>query len=545
LSYKMINLKKPQKINSRLIIIIGSLLIMSGIIIVVLLNYSMRRDALEGAEEKAKIILDRNLATHTYFSRQLKPDVFELINPLESEEYFKPSWMSSTYSVREIDKYFKSLNGSEYYYKESAINARSIENEADEYKAAFLKKINKEPDFSYQANIRTIDDKPYFTFLRRGEVMEEGCLKCHSTPEKAPADLVKIYGSERSFNRNVGDVVSAISIRVPIIIPYEHAKELTIQFSAIFLVAVLLLFAFQFWFNKQYILSPVDAIRNQAFQITHDETKLGDEIPLSKSKELNDLIESFNLMSKNLGQSRDLLLDRVKKRTIDLSTANENLKKEVNDRKQAEEQIKKSLKEKETLLNEIHHRVKNNLTVVSSLLGLQANRMNDEKLTVALMDSKNRVQSMSTIHETLYQSDNLSSIDMNTYLSNLSRAVSQNYTIDSSINLEIEAENIFIGTKQASPIGLIVNELITNSFKYAFPENRDGEIRIKLHESGSQIELEYSDDGVGFSEELDWKNSNTLGLKLVRTLVENQLDGLIDMESNNGTKFIIKFNIET
>ncbi len=210
----MINLKKPLNINTRLIIIVGSVLIAFGIIIVVLVNYSMRRNALAEAEEKAKIILDRNLATHTYFSKQLKPDVFELINPWLSKEYFKPSWMSSTYGVREIDKYFKSMNDSEYYYKESAINARSIDNEADKYEASFLKKLNREPDLIHQSSIRTIDGKPYFTVMRRGEVMEESCLRCHSTPEKAPADLVKIYGSERSFNRNVGDVVSAISIRV-------------------------------------------------------------------------------------------------------------------------------------------------------------------------------------------------------------------------------------------------------------------------------------------------------------------------------------------
>lgn len=218
---------------------------------------------------------------------------------------------------------------------------------------------------------------------------------------------------------------------------------------------------------------------------------------------------------------------------------------DITSQKQAEEQIKASLKEKETLLQEIHHRVKNNLTVVSSLLGLQANSMNDKKLKAALTDSQNRVQSMSAIHETLYQSEDLSSIDMNVYLSKLSRAVAQNYTIGNKIHLKIEAEKILIGAKQASPVGLIVNELITNSFKYAFPDNQGGDIKIIIQKIEDQIELEFADNGIGMPEGLDWKNSKSLGLKLVTALVENQLDGSIGMESKNGTKFTIKFDIET
>ncbi len=219
---------------------------------------------------------------------------------------------------------------------------------------------------------------------------------------------------------------------------------------------------------------------------------------------------------------------------------------DITGRKQVEEQIIASLKEKETLLQEIHHRVKNNMAVISSLLRLQSNKMNDEKLTEALMDSRNRVQTMSIIHETLYQSDNLSSINMETYLSKLSRSVAQNYRINNKVNQKIEAEdNILVGAKQASPLGLIVNELITNSFKHAFPDNREGEIKISLQKTEDQIELEYADDGIGIPEDFNWKNTKSMGLNLVKILAENQLDGSIDMENKNGTKFIIKFNIES
>jgi PAS domain S-box-containing protein len=218
---------------------------------------------------------------------------------------------------------------------------------------------------------------------------------------------------------------------------------------------------------------------------------------------------------------------------------------DVTELKKKEKQIKASLKEKETLLHEIHHRVKNNMTVISSLLKLQANSMEDERLKAALMDSQNRVQSMSAIHETLYQSENLSALDMNSYLTKLTRDVVQNYTLSAKVVFNIEADLVFIGTKQASPVGLIVNELITNSLKYAFPDDQKGEINISLQKNENQIELQYSDNGIGIPMDFDWRKTKSMGLNLVKILVENQLDGSIDMENNNGTKFIIKFNIET
>ncbi len=218
---------------------------------------------------------------------------------------------------------------------------------------------------------------------------------------------------------------------------------------------------------------------------------------------------------------------------------------DITERKNAEEQIKANLREKETLLQEIHHRVKNNMAVISGLLSLQASNMDDERLTAALVDSQNRIQSMSTIHETLYQSGDLSAVDMDVYLSNLAKSVAQNYSIDNKINLIIGAESISIGAKQASPVGLIVNELITNSYKYAFPDNQEGEIKINLQQIESQIELEYTDDGIGIPKDFDWKNTKSMGLNLVKILVENQLDGSMDLDNTNGTKFTIKFNIET
>ena len=218
---------------------------------------------------------------------------------------------------------------------------------------------------------------------------------------------------------------------------------------------------------------------------------------------------------------------------------------DISDRKQAEEKIKASLREKNILIDEIHHRVKNNMNVISSLLKLQANSIEDERTRDILKESQSRVYAMSAIHETLHGSENLSEIDLKNYLTRITTSVFQaSFTDSKKVKLMNDIKEIPISINQASPLGLVINELLSNSLKYAFPDDREGEIKVSMKKLGNALELIIMDDGVGMADGLDWKNSNTLGLKLIRTLVENQLDGTIDMESNNGTKFTIKFNIE-
>ena len=218
---------------------------------------------------------------------------------------------------------------------------------------------------------------------------------------------------------------------------------------------------------------------------------------------------------------------------------------DITERIQAEEQTKASLKEKQTLLDEIHHRVKNNMNVVSSLLKLQADNIEDDKIKQILKTSQSRVYAMSAVHETLHGLENLSEIDLKTYLSKITTAIFQTYSTDhQEIKLKSNVEEVPISLNQAYPLGLTINELISNSLKYAFPYNRKGEITVSMKKLNTELELTIMDDGVGIPDSFDWKNSKSLGLKLVRTLVENQLDGSIEMESNNGTKFTIKFKID-
>jgi PAS domain S-box-containing protein len=217
----------------------------------------------------------------------------------------------------------------------------------------------------------------------------------------------------------------------------------------------------------------------------------------------------------------------------------------ITERKEAEDQIKASLIEKETLLHEIHHRVKNNMPVISSLLKLQSNSIEDDRIKDALKESQNRIYTMSAVHETLHGSENLSEIDLKGYLSKVTSSIFQTYNVNpNNVKLNISIEEIPINIKQASPLGLVINEVVSNSLKYAFPDDRKGEINVEMKKLVNELELIIMDNGVGIPDELDWRNIDTLGLKLVRTLIENQLDGSIEMENNNGAKFTIKFNID-
>ncbi len=215
---------------------------------------------------------------------------------------------------------------------------------------------------------------------------------------------------------------------------------------------------------------------------------------------------------------------------------------DVTERRRAEEKIKASLQEKEVLLKEIHHRVKNNLQIVSSLLYLQANRTEHPGAVAALKESRSRVKSMALIHERLYQSPNLASVDMGEYTRNLVSDLQHSQRAeDSSVRLTVNVRDIPLGITEAIPCGLIINELVSNSLKHAFPEGRKGEVAIQLtRRVAGPFTLRISDNGIGLAEDVDFRKSPSLGLTLVNSLVE-QLGGTIELDRRGGTAFTITF----
>ncbi|MBF0235008.1 MAG: DUF3365 domain-containing protein, partial [Desulfamplus sp.] len=244
---------------------------------------------------------------------------------------------------------FHSITTKGYYYKEAAINARSPENEADEFERTFIEKMNRTPELNEHYEVRFINEIPYFIVLRRGEAMEESCLRCHSTPEAAPSDLVAYYGNERSFNRSLDEAVSAISIRIPLDKAYEKVNTLIFQISVLLGITLLLIFCFTIFFGKKWIFDPLNLICIKAMEISKDPKYLGDQIRLPSSLELSELTEAFNIMSFQLRQERDHLELRVSKRTEELHNSNLQLAQEINNHKKTITQLEETLKDIKTL----------------------------------------------------------------------------------------------------------------------------------------------------------------------------------------------------
>ncbi|MDZ8026680.1 MAG: PAS domain-containing protein [Nostoc sp. DedQUE11] len=218
------------------------------------------------------------------------------------------------------------------------------------------------------------------------------------------------------------------------------------------------------------------------------------------------------------------------------------VQQDITEHKQAEEKIKASLKEKEVLLKEIHHRVKNNLGIVSSLLQMQCRRTQDPQVAAILRDSQNRIASIALVHEKLYRSEDLADIDFAQYIPDLTTHLFDSYNVSSSqIQLKIQVDNASLDIETAIPCGLIINELVSNALKYAFVDNRQGEIEVKFYqELESTLILIIRDNGIGLPENFDSKKAKTLGITLVQGLVK-QLRGKLEIDCHQGTQFKISF----
>jgi len=215
--------------------------------------------------------------------------------------------------------------------------------------------------------------------------------------------------------------------------------------------------------------------------------------------------------------------------------------RDISDRKRVETRLRASLNEKEVLLKEIHHRVKNNLQIVSSMLNLQMDQLSDTKAIELFKESQSRVRSIALFHEKLYQSRDLGRVEIAEYLKGLANGLFATYGVNpDDIVLAVHTEDIPLGVDAAISCGLIVNELVSNSLKHAFPNRRQGQVEVTLRPVGSDVVLEVADNGVGFPADLDFRGAGTLGLKLVAIFTE-QVGGTIDLEREGGTRFSLRF----
>ncbi|MBN2620587.1 PAS domain S-box protein, partial [candidate division WOR-3 bacterium] len=292
----------------------------------------------------------------------------------------------------------------------------------------------------------------------------------------------------------------------------------------------------------QRLPSILNAANKEKFNLNHMIVSL-----LHAKKHIEGLLVAVSETNFTLDKKQQRLFESIIRQiTVAILNAKlyEKSKHEINERIKSEQQIKQSLKEKEALLKEVHHRVKNNLQIISSLLNLQAGHISDEHYRNIFKESQNRIRSMVLVHEKLYQSMDLTRIQTQTYLAGLLHHLFQSYGVQpDSIKLELETQNTLLNIDTAIPFGLIINELVSNSLKYAFKISRDRVpmIRVTLSRNRNSLrQLCVSDNGIGIPETIDTATSSTLGLQLVHALVE-QLNGTITIDRTEGTSFTITF----
>ena len=257
---------------------------------------------------------------------------------------------------------------------------------------------------------------------------------------------------------------------------------------------------------------------------------------------LNDITERKRAEAE-LRQLTGELDQRVAARTAELRVSSEELRAEIAERKRAEGRIQASLREKDVLLKEIHHRVKNNLQVISSLVGLQADALKEPALRGVIGDLRNRVHSIALVHEKLYQSENLAHVEFAAYAASLLNYLWHAHgNAAPSVRLILELHPVTLPVGIAVPCGLILNELATNALRHAFVGRTAGQVCVSLEREAptNRVCLRVSDDGRGLPSDLDWRQTATLGLRLVQMLTQ-QISGAVEVRSGPGTEFRITF----
>jgi PAS domain S-box-containing protein len=217
---------------------------------------------------------------------------------------------------------------------------------------------------------------------------------------------------------------------------------------------------------------------------------------------------------------------------------------DITERKQAEQQLKDALAQKETLLRELYHRTKNNMQVIIALLEMHGATETDPHIQQVFLETTNRILAMTLVHQKLHESQNLTSIDLGEYLSDLVLILGRNYRVNTDlITFDIQVEEIPVLIDTATPCGLLVNEILSNTFKYAFPQGRKGEIKVRLSRGeGKTLLLEITDNGVGFPPGVDIYHSPTLGLQLITGIAKSQLGGQVTLENKAGACWRIQFS---
>lgn len=538
-----------------------------------LIQSNMRAKSVNDAQSRIKRIIDRNLAVHKYFTNVLKPSVFKIIDKCVDKNYFDHVWMSSTFANKQIDKIMKEINpeNEAYYYKECAVNARNPENEADTFEAAFIAEAEKDASLVFRSEVKEYAGKPYLVFIRRGEVMEESCVRCHGKPEEAPGDMVKKYGGERGFGKTVGSLLSAISIRVPLQTAYKEASQTVNALSGLLITEFVLLFLVIYLVFKYIIFNQLNKFKSKTDLIAASESELGASVSVSIGSELSELADSFNAMSANLKHYKDTLEDRIRERTAEIEDKNRLLSDEIKEREQAEAELKKSNLVKDKFFSIIGHDLK---SLFNNIIGLSEmmDRKSDSNIADDLTEAE-KAEYVSIINQSAKNASHLLSNLLNWSQSQtnelafkpekftaghaVNRSVSEIKPLADrkNIKIKIEGDESAAVTADINMVLTVMRNLLTNAIKFSKP---GGAIKISLTGKDGFAEISVIDEGIGMPPEILEKLFNVgekvvrdgtanekgtgLGLALCREFVEKN-GGAMSVTSREGEGSVFSFTL--
>jgi two-component sensor histidine kinase/uncharacterized membrane protein affecting hemolysin expression len=426
--------------------------------------------------------------------------------------------------------------------KELVINAEIIGNNStaaiifDEQKSAeeILSALRAEKHV-VSACIYTKDDQIFATYIRKNARPE--------FPKTVPSESQQIRNNYLVLTRPVfleNEMIGKVYLKYDLLEMRTRFLRYVVIILGVILISSLISFAVST--RLQMVISkPIVHLADTAFTVS-----LKNDYSIRAYKENQDevgqLIDGFNEMLSQIQDRDEALIKAQEDLEKRVHERTKELRQEILERIRIENRLRGSLKEKEVLLKEIHHRVKNNLQVISSLLYLQSKKIHDRPALEMFTESQNRIRSMALIHEKLYQSDDMVHIDFSEYIRNLVGHLANSYGAQlKNVKINMQAETVLLSIDKGIPCALIINELVINALKYAFPKERKGEITIRINRDDKRmIAMSVSDDGVGFPQTVDLLNSETLGLQLVKQLCQ-QLKGRIDIQNGQGTKFMITF----
>jgi two-component sensor histidine kinase len=342
-------------------------------------------------------------------------------------------------------------------------------------------------------------------------------------------------------------LITLAYLSIPFTLAYFTRRRTDLSFPGIFVCFALFIVAcgmthlmeiVTIWYPAYWLSGGIKAITALASVPTA--ILLAKLVPVALRLPSSAALQSAN---REIRRINDSLEARVTERTLELSTTNQKLLDEVEVRKRSEERLAVALREREALLQEVHHRVKNNLQVVASLVNMQIRSVGDSSTKEALHQYRSRVETIAQIHEMLYQAKDYARVPFSHYARNLVSRILTAVSSSTHIEPRFELEELYLPVEKAIPCGLIINELVGNALKHAFPERLRGAIRIELkHLTAHEIEVGVSDDGVGIAESFDPATTRSLGMHLVTMLVE-QLDGRLQMVRSPGTSFRFSFPV--